>query len=58
MYRRPAAMVAAPAKPRVERLQQLGVDPGDLDRAEQGPDVLVGLADVPEPGRWFDVEHF
>jgi hypothetical protein len=52
------AMVAALTEPRVERLQQLGIDSGNLHLAEQRPNVLLDLQDVSALGRRLDVEHF
>jgi hypothetical protein len=52
------AVVAVLAQSRVERLQQFRVDAGDLDTAQQGPDVLLDHEQVPTAGRRLDIEDF
>src|SRR4051794_14750595 len=50
--------MAALAQSRVERLQQFRVDAGDLDTAQQGPDVLLDHEQVPPARRRLDIEDF
>lgn len=52
-----STVVAAPAQHGIERFQLLSVQAADWQLAQQRPDVLVQLLDVPLPGRRLDVEH-
>src|SRR5207244_2512386 len=51
------AMVPTFVEPGVQRLEQLGIDPGDLHLANERPDVFLDLPHIPASGRWLDVEH-
>jgi hypothetical protein len=53
--RRACALLAASAKPRVERLQQLGVHLRQLDVPERRPDVRLDLGPVAVDGAFLDV---